>query len=88
MSGLAFGMGEKPDILIMGWWTHLGEIYKPYIQLPIEKHVLELCPHCEIELKTHIYVKRDIITKEKVYRCSVCFTELVLENGKWKAKKP
>jgi len=78
---MSFGMGENSGSYVsylswgFGYW-------KPYIVLP-EKRFIDLCPYCEIELKNNIYVKTDIFTKQRVFRCGNCHSIIKLENGKW-----
>jgi predicted RNA-binding Zn-ribbon protein involved in translation (DUF1610 family) len=51
----------------------------------MELAMMEMCPHCEETL--HLYSTKDIVTKEKIYRCKNCGTELVNSAIGWVEKE-
>jgi len=70
------GLGGK-SLVMQGY----GGKWKKVVLPKREPHYL--CPNCHEFLKKHIYVTRDVLTGEKIYRCGNCYAILMFEDGKW-----
>ena len=73
------GFGKGQMIITQGY----GKKWKLDTKVPTT-WILELCPHCEIVLKNHIYFTRDIFSGSKIHKCSNCHNIIKWEDGKWR----
>ena len=70
-------------LLATNWWRPLLKKH--------EKRYLLCCPNCETcgtVFRDNLYWRRDIFNpKKRVFRCGICFTQLIWNGSRWIVKE-